>query len=701
MGQAHSVSLPLAGRTLTIESGTMAKQADGAVTVQYGESVVLVAVVSPIKPDEGKDFFPLSVDYREKTSAAGKFPGGYIKREGRPTEKEILTARLVDRPLRPLFPEGYLNEVQISSTVLSADTENDPDLLAMIGGSAALVLSDIPFDGPSASVRVGFIEGQFVINPTYAQLEKSDLELIIAGTAKAVTMVEGSAHEVNEDVMIKAVLAGHDAIKQIVALQEALRAKCGKAKRMPVLFLVDAAIEKQMDKMLRSKLEAAVAIKEKQKRQDQVQVLHDEAVAAIKAEQPEAKDGMLTQAFYELERDVTRKMILNKGVRSDGRGPKDIRPITCEVAILPRTHGSALFTRGETQALAIATLGSAGDEQKSDSLNGETRKSFMLHYNFPHFSVGETGPNRGPGRREIGHGFLAERSLAAIMPSSEMFPYTVRVTSDILESNGSSSMASVCGGTLALMDAGVPIKAPVAGIAMGMVSEGDKFVVLSDILGSEDATGDMDFKVSGSRAGITAFQLDIKTQGITENIMRVALEQAREGRLHILSEMLKTINKPREALSAYAPRIITIRIPVDKIGTVIGPGGKMIKKIVEETGVQINIEDDGSVHIACPSQGNSDKAVEMIQRLTADVEVGKIYKGIVKNVVDFGAFVEILPGREGLVHISKLAEHHVKTVSEITKVGDEIMVKVTEIDDRGRINLSRKAALEDLATAKK
>ena len=698
---AHSVSLNLEGRTLTIETGKMAKQADGAVMVTYGETVVLVAAVSPTEVEEGKDFFPLSVDYRERTSAAGKFPGGYIKREGRPTEKEILTARLVDRPLRPLFPDGYLNEVQISASVLSADDDNDPDMLAIIGASAALEVSDIPFEGPVAGVRVGLVASKFIINPTYAQLEKSDLELVIAGTAKAVTMVEGAASEVSEDTMLAAVMAGHEAIKKIVAIQVDLRAKAGKVKRVPVLYLVDKKIYGRMDQTLRPRLEKAAVVKEKLKRQGEIKALFDESVAAFKAENPETCDMSLSAAFEKLEKDVMRKLILNKQLRADGRGPKDIRQITCEVGILPRTHGSALFTRGETQALCTATLGSSRDEQKMDSLKGEMSKSFMLHYNFPHFSVGETGPMRGPGRREIGHGFLAERSLAAAMSSGVMLPYTVRINSDILESNGSSSMASVCGGTLALMDAGVPIKSPVAGIAMGMVSEDEKFVVLSDILGSEDATGDMDFKVAGTKAGITAFQLDIKTQGINEKIMHTALEQAREGRLHILGKMTQALEKPRESLSVYAPRIISLHIPVDKIGTVIGPGGKMIKKIVEETGVEINIEDDGTVHIACPAKGNSEKAVAMIEGLTADVIVGRIYKGTVKNVVDFGAFVEILPGKEGLVHISKLADHHVKNVADITKVGDEIMVKVTEIDDRGRINLSRKAALEEMAAGEK
>ncbi len=693
---SHRVSLELSGRTLTIETGKMAKQANGAVTVSYGDTVVLVASVSPSDVPEKKDYFPLMVDYREKTSAAGKFPGGYIKREGRPTEKEILTARLTDRPVRPLFPDGYYNEVQITASVLSADDENDPDVLAVIGASASLVVSDIPFLGPVGCVRVGLVDGQFVINPTHAQLETSQIELVVAGTAKAVTMVEGFAKEVNEETMIKAVLAGHEAIKQIAAIQEELRALAGQPKRDPVLFTVDKELYDRMETMLGSRLEKALVIKEKGKRQQEMKTMFDEAVAALKAEKPELEDFHLSLAFSEMERNLNRRLILDKNLRSDGRGPKDIRPIQCDVGILPRTHGSALFTRGETQALAITTLGSADDEQKMESLVGEMSKRFMLHYNFPPFSVGETGPMRGPGRREIGHGNLAERALSAVLPAEEAFPYTIRIVSDILESNGSSSMASVCGGTLSLMDAGVPVKGPVAGIAMGMVSEGDKFVILSDILGSEDATGAMDFKVAGTKDGITAFQLDIKTEGINEQIMRVALEQAREGRLHILAKMAQTLGAPRESLSVYAPRIISLQIPVDKIGTVIGPGGKMIKKSVEETGVEINIDDDGVVRIACTSKGNAQKAVEMIQRLTAEVEVGKLYKGIVKNIMEFGAFVEVLPGKEGLVHISKLAEGHVKKVEDVTKIGDEMMVKVTEIDERGRINLSRRAAMEDM-----
>jgi len=693
---ASSVEFEIGGRQMKIETGKMAKQADGSVTVQYGDTIILAAAVSPDKIREGIDFFPLMVDYREKTSAAGRFPGGYIKREGRPTEKEILTARLTDRPLRPLFPEGYLNEVQIMVSVLSADEVNDPDMLSIIGASAALTVSDIPFNHPVGAVRVGLVDGTYVINPTPEELEKSQIELVIAGTAVAVMMVEGSAKEVSEEVMLKAVMTGHEAIKKIVAAQVDLQKKAGKAKRQATLYTVDKDIYARLEKMAKKAIIDAMKIKEKEKRQDTLKNICDDCTAKLKAENAELSETVVHYAFGELEREINRDMILNEGVRSDGRGPKDIRQITCEVGLLPRTHGSALFTRGETQALAITTLGTVDDAQRSDGLMGEFSKSFMLHYNFPPFSVGETGPMRGPGRREIGHGFLAERSLAGVMPSGDAFPYTVRIVSDILESNGSSSMATVCGGCLSLMDAGVPIKAPVAGIAMGLVKGTDKTVILSDILGSEDASGDMDFKVAGTKEGITAFQMDIKIEGIDEKIMREALFQAKEGRLYILEKMVGVMSTPRMAISSFAPQIVTIQINPEKIGMVIGPGGKMIKQIVAESGAEVNIDDDGKVSISSNKKEASDKAIEMIQRITAEVEVGKIYKGTVKNVVDFGCFVEVLPGKEGLVHISKLAKHRVQTVGDICKVGDEMMVKVTEIDDRGRVNLSRKAAMEEL-----
>ncbi len=690
------VELEVAGRLMKIESGKMAKQADGSVTVQYGDTIVLSAVVSPETVKEGTDFFPLTVDYREKQSAAGRFPGGYIKREGRPTEKEILTARLTDRPLRPLFPAGYFNEVQIMVSVLSADETNDPDVLSIIAASASVVVSDIPFPHPVGAVRVGYIDGKFVINPSHAELATSELDLVVAGTAQAVMMVEGSAKELSEETMLEAVLAGHEVIKTIVKAQEELRKKCGKEKRQATLYTVDKDIHAQLKKNASAEILNVLKVKEKHKRQDALAELCKAHTAKLKEQNPELAENVVHYAFGELECELTRDLILNEGHRADGRGPTDIRQITCEVGLLPRTHGSALFTRGETQALAITTLGTVDDAQRADGLMGEFSKSFMLHYNFPPFSVGEARPIRGPGRREIGHGYLAERSLAGVMPNGEQFPYTVKITSDVLESNGSSSMATVCGGCLSLMDAGVPIKAPVAGIAMGLVKGENKTVILSDILGSEDAAGDMDFKVAGTAKGITGFQMDIKIEGIDGKIMKDALAQAKIGRMHILGKMTEVMNTPRGAISTYAPQIVTIQIDTEKIGMVIGPGGKMIKQIVAESGAEINIDDDGKVSIAATKKEQSDKAIEMIQRITAEVEVGKIYKGIVKNCVDFGAFVEVLPGKEGLVHISKLAHRRVKTVDEICKVGDEMMVKVTEIDDRGRINLSRKAALEEL-----
>ncbi|MFC2149439.1 polyribonucleotide nucleotidyltransferase [Candidatus Auribacterota bacterium] len=647
-----SVESEFSGRKITIESGRMAKQADGSVTVRYGDTVILAAVVSPDKIREGIDFFPLMVDYREKTSAAGKFPGGYIKREGRPTEKEILTARLTDRPLRPLFPKGYLNEVQIMISVLSADEENDPDMLAVVGASAALTISNIPFQGPVGAVRVGLIDGNYVINPKPDELAESKIELIVAGTENAVMMVEGSADQASEEEMLKAVMAGHESIKELVKMQKDLKKKCGKELRKFEVSKVDEKICGMVDDLAKKDVLAAIKIKEKHKRQDAIKQIRVDVIAKIVETDPEnISEASVKSAFGEMEKKLARNMILSEGVRNDGRGPEDIRNISCEVGILPRTHGSALFTRGETQALAIATLGTVEDAQRSDGLMGETSKSFMLHYNFPPFSVGETGPIRGPGRREIGHGFLAERSLASVMPDSTEFPYTVRIVSDVLESNGSSSMATVCGGCLSLMDAGVPVKAPVAGIAMGLIKTPEKTVILSDILGSEDAAGDMDFKVAGTKDGITAFQMDIKIEGIDEAIMKTALDQARKGRLHILDKMAEVLTSARPELSEYAPRIVTVEVDRDKIGTIIGPGGKMIKKIVEESGAEVNIDDSGIVTIASSSEESSDKAIEMIKLLTAEVEIGKIYKGTVKNIMDFGAFVEVLPGKEGLVHI--------------------------------------------------
>jgi len=684
------VDLQIGDKQLVIETGLLAKQADGAVTVQYGDTIILVTAVSP-RAVTDRDFLPLTVNYREKTSAAGRFPGGYIKRETRPTEKEILTMRCTDRPIRPLFPDGYRSEVQIMGSVLSADGQNDPDVLLIVGASAALTISDIPFGGPIGGVRVGLLGDQFVINPTSAQLEESRLNLVVAGTEKAVTMVEGGAGEVSEDVLLDAIMFGHEAIKNIVAAQNELREKAGVPKRELTLSTIGEEVMEAVRARAEERVNAALRIPAKMERYGALKEIVVSVTAELEEELPE-RESEIKSAISRLERELARKMILDEGIRSDGRKPDEIRPISCEVGFLPRTHGSALFTRGETQALVIITLGAVGDKQRIDTLAGEFSKSFMLHYTFPPFCVGEVKPNRGPSRREVGHGHLAERSLFRVVPDD--FPYTIRVVSDILESNGSSSMATVCGGSLALMDAGVPIGATVSGIAMGLVQEGDRVAVLSDILGSEDSAGDMDFKVAGTRKGITAFQLDVKVEGLEREVMRKALDQARVGRLYIMDRMDETISKARESISRYAPKIKSIKVNPDKLGIIIGPRGKMIKKIQAETGSNIEIEDSGEVCVSCSDEAMLDKAVEMILALTEEVEVGKIYKGVVKNILKFGAFVEILPGKEGLVHISKLENFRVEKVEDVLRIGDEVMVKVTEIDNRGRINLSRKAALK-------
>ncbi len=694
----HRVEAQIGSKQIIIETGRMARQAHGAVTVQMGGTIVFVAACVSSEVKEGTDFFPLTVDYRERMAAAGRFPGGYIKREGRPTEKEILTSRLTDRPIRPLFPEGFFNEVQIMAQVISADEDNDPDVLSIIAASAALHISNIPFLGPVGGVRMGLKEGRWVVNPTYAELPESDLDLVIAGTEKAILMVEGSARELSEAQMLEALRLGHDEIKKIVKAQNTLREKCGKPKQTFDLFKIDEKFSAAMNTFLSGKMDKALVISGKAAREEGLGKLYDEMKETLSTQFPEIPEMMYKEGFAQIERHKLRRMIVDKGIRNDGRGVKDIRPISSEVGILPRTHGSALFTRGETQCLATATLGTVDDAQKYEGFEGETSKSFMLHYNFPAYSVGEVKPSRGPGRREIGHGALAERSLLAVLPKQEDFPYTIRIISDIMESNGSSSMASVCGGALSMMDAGVPIKAPVAGIAMGLIKEEDKTVVLTDILGSEDHLGDMDFKVAGTKNGITGFQMDLKIEGIDQSLFKTALEDARVARLHVLSVMQQALGTHRSDLSEFAPRIVTIHINPEKIGLVIGPGGKTIKKIIEETQTEINIQDDGSVAIASSRQDRVKAAIEKIQELTAEVEVGKIYKGTVKNIVEFGAFVEVMPGKEGLVHISQLADYRVKKVDEILKLGDEVMVKVTEIDDRGRVNLSRKAALAELGT---
>jgi len=686
------VAIDFHGRPLSIEVGRMARQAGGSALVQYGETVVLVTATAAKEARENIDFFPLTCDYQEKTFAAGKIPGGVFKREGRQSEKEILNSRLIDRPIRPLFPEGFRCETQIVATVLSFDKENDADMPALIGASAALEVSDIPFHGPIAGVRMGRIGGQIVVNPMTSQYGGSDLQLIVAGSRDAIVMVEGGAKMLSEDVVLDALFTAHREMQKILDLQDELRKALGKPKRTVVPPAIDTALQKRVRDFALPKIRTAMETSGKHERSDAVRQVRTELLATLATEFPE-KEREIKGFFEDAHYDAVRGLIVEQRRRIDGRGLTDVRPITSEVGVLPRTHGSALFTRGETQALVVATLGTSSDEQKIDALGGEIYKKFMLHYNFPPYSVGEVKFLRGPGRREIGHGALAERAVAAVMPEEGGFPYTVRVVSEILESNGSSSMASVCGSSLALMDAGVPIKAPVAGIAMGLIREGNEIRVLSDILGDEDHLGDMDFKVAGTADGITAVQMDIKIGGVTREIMRDALYQAREGRLHILGKMKEALAEARSDMSTYAPRISTLKIRVDRIRDVIGPGGKVIRGIIEETGVKIDVEDDGTIYIASSDGVAMQRAIDWVNRLTAEAEVGKIYKGIVKKIMDFGAFVEILPGTDGLVHISQLAPERVKEVRDVLKEGDEVMVKVLEVDKTGKIRLSRKEAL--------
>ncbi len=688
------VELDFHGRPLSIEVGKIAKQADGAALVRYGETVVLVTAVAARELKSDTDFFPLTVDYQEKTFAAGKIPGGFFKREGRPSEKEILTCRLIDRSIRPLFSEGLRCETQVIATVLSADRENDPDVVAMLGASVALHVSDIPFNGPLAGVRMGRIDGQWVINPTQSQLPESDMDIFLSGSRDAIVMVEGGAKMVPEDEILEALFTGHQAIQPLLQIQEEIRRELGKPKRHVPLATLDPKVVQQVEQLALAKLQQAIEIPEKLERYKQIGEIKGEVVAQSLAEFPE-REKEIKAAFDDLKRNCFRNLIIQRERRIDGRGLKDIRPITCEVEVLPRTHGSALFTRGETQALVITTLGTASDEQKIDALIGEHYKKFMLHYNFPPFSVGEVKFLRGPSRREIGHGNLAERALLPVLPPEESFPYTVRIVSEILESNGSTSMATVCGGSLSLMDAGVPVSGPVAGIAMGLIKEGEHVRVLSDILGDEDHLGDMDFKVAGTPDGVTSLQMDIKISGVNRDIMRQALYQAREGRLHILNIMGSTMASHRASVSGHAPRIITLKVKPEKIREIIGPGGKVIRGIIEATGVKMDVEDDGTVTIASIDEAASRKAIEMVQKIAAEAEVGKIYKGTVRKIVDFGAFVEILPGTDGLVHISQLAPERVRRVSDILKEGDEVMVKVLEIDRQGKIRLSRKDALQE------
>jgi polyribonucleotide nucleotidyltransferase len=685
-------SMELAGRTLTLETGRMAKQAGGAVLVTYGETVVLATATTSDEPREGIDFFPLQVEFEEKMYAAGKIPGGFIKREGRPTENAILTARLTDRPLRPLFPKDYRNDVQVICTVLSADQVNDPSMCSIIGASAALSISDIPFYGPVGGVRVGLIGGEIVINPTMSEMAYSDLDLVVAGTADAILMVEAGAKEVPEATILEALEAAHEEIRRLCNLQLELQKAAGKPKRQFVPPVVPEEIVKAVTEHIGSRLEETIYDPDKATREDSTKDLRREVIKHF-AETYDAK--LVAKVFGALEKETVRRNILQQGRRPDGRSTTQIRPVSCEVGVLPRVHGSALFTRGQTQVLSIATLGTEADEQRTDSIGLDEAKRYMHHYNFPPFSVGETRPMRGPGRRDIGHGALAERGLVAVLPAKPDFPYTVRVVSEVLESNGSSSMGSTCGSTLALMDAGVPISAPVSGVAMGLITGSDGgYAILSDIQGLEDALGDMDFKVAGTEKGITALQMDIKVAGITTEVLQEALAQAREGRMWIMGKMLAAIQSPRTELSAYAPRITKISINPDRIRDVIGPGGKMIRKIVDETKCTIDVSDDGTVLIGSNSAENARKAIDWIEKLTKDVEAGTIYTGKVTRLMAFGAFVEILPGKEGLVHISELANYRVPRVEDVVNIGDEVKVLVTEIDRQGRINLSRRALLD-------
>ncbi|MEK7268206.1 MAG: polyribonucleotide nucleotidyltransferase [Nitrospirota bacterium] len=688
----HVIEMDLAGRRLRLETGRVAKQADGAVLASYGDTVVLATAVASETVKSGIDFLPLTVDYQEKAYAAGKIPGGYFKREGRPSEKEVLTSRLIDRPMRPLFPEGYYFETQVIASVLSADQTGSSDVVGITAASAALTLSDIPFAGPVAGIKIGRVNGQFVVNPDIETLGASDLNLVVAGTADAVMMVEGGGTELPESVMIDAIELAHAEIKKIVAKVLELKALAGRPKRTVKAEEIDPALADAVRQLVAGPIRNAILIPNKTARQERLDQILEDAVEKLKTDDPD-RSRHIKLVFHSLEYTEVRNMILERGVRADGRGPAAIRPVTCEVGVLPRTHGSALFTRGETQSLAVVTLGTTEDEQRIDALEGEYYRTFMLHYNFPPFSVGEARPLRSPGRREVGHGALAERALKPVIPNKETFPYTLRLVSDILESNGSSSMATVCGGTLALMDAGVPIKEPVAGIAMGLIKEGERVMVLSDILGLEDHLGDMDFKVTGTKHGVTALQMDIKIAGITPALMRQALDQARKGRLYILERMAEALAAPRSNLSPFAPRIFTLKIKQDRIRDVIGPGGKMIRSIIAECGVKINVEDTGDISIAAVDEASAKKAIEMINRLTEEVEVGRIYLGTVRKIMDFGAFVEILPGTDGLVHISQLAHHRVKTVSDEVAEGDQVMVKVLEIDKQGKIRLSRKEAM--------
>jgi polyribonucleotide nucleotidyltransferase len=699
----EKITAQVGDKQIIIETGKLAKQADGAVTVQLGETIVIVAAVAATKAKEGQDFFPLTVDYREKAAAAGMFPGGYFKREGRPTEKEILTCRLTDRPIRPLFPKGWYNEVQVQTVVLSADGQNDPDILSIIGASAALMVSDIPWDGPLGAVRVGRVKGQFIANPTHAEQAESDLDLVYVGNANDIVMYEGSANEITEADFNAALKYAQEAIQPLIAAQKELVAKVGRKKREITLNIVPDEILQEAKKLAGDRFVPALLTPGKLARENACKAIQDEVGAKLveKFGAEKVTDFVINDAFYYIQKEGVRGLILNHGKRLDGRAFDVVRPISSEVGILPRAHGSALFCRGETQAVTLATLGTGDDTQEFDSYTGGgSEKKFILHYNFPNFSVGETGRISGPGRREIGHGALAERSIEPMLPS-ENYPYTIRVTSEIMESNGSTSMASVCGGTLALMDAGIPMIRPVAGISVGICTELDankkisKYQLLTDIIGWEDHYCDMDCKIAGTEKGITGFQLDLKLKGLPHAIMAEAIEKTRVARLHILAEMAKTLAAPRKEISKYAPRIETVKINPEKIGALIGPGGKNIKKLVEESGCEIDIEDDGTVNIFSVSPEGMKIAIDAITGMTAEAEVGKIYRGKVVTIKEFGCFVEFLPGKDGLVHISELANFRVKKTEDIVKVGDDITVKCLGVDEKGRVRLSRKAAMED------
>ncbi len=690
----HRIEREFAGRKLILETGRMAKQAHGACLVQYGETVVLCTATVQDTPSS-LPFFPLTVEYREKSYAAGKIPGGFIKREGRPSEKEILSARQIDRPIRPLFPDGFLHETQIFVNVLSADQENDADVLGLLGASVALNQSKIPFAGPVAAVRIGRIEGQWVLNPTFQQLQFSDIDIVVAGTETAITMVEGGAVEVPEEEIAEGLLVAHRGIQDLIAIQKEFLKDISVPKMEWTGLEIPADVRARVEELAAERIRESLNLKDKTERNQALATVREDVTARLIEEFPE-QEAAIGAVLSEIEKRVMRRQIIEKGERADGRRPDEIRPITCEVGVLPRTHGSALFTRGQTQALAVVTLGTSSDEQRIDTIDvpQETSKSFMLHYNFPPFSTGEAKPVRGTSRREIGHGALAERAIQPLLPAYEDFPYTIRVVSDILESNGSSSMASVCGASLSLMDAGVPIRASCAGVAMGLIKEGDDVVVLTDILGLEDALGDMDFKVAGTREGVTSIQMDIKIEGLTHEIMREALERARKGRLYILDVMEQTIASARSELSRYAPRIITMQVNPDKIGEIIGPKGKTIRSIQDETGAEINIDDSGLVTIASVSAEGGERAREMIGAIVQEPEIGRIYEGVVKSTTSFGAFIEILPGTEGLCHISELQEGRTERTEDVLKKGDTTRVKLLSIDEKGRLRLSRKAALE-------